>query len=80
MAKWLGKSDATKAEDFLTALADLQKDCGVYGLKMSEYGITPAEFGTLADNARSAMGGLFTRDRADLSKEDCVRIYERSYA
>lgn len=80
MAKWLGKSDATKPEDFLTALADLQKACGVYGLKMSEYGIKPEEFGTLADNARSAMGGLFLGDRTDLSKEDCIRIYERSYA
>lgn len=80
MAKWLGKSDATKPEDFLTALADLQKSCGVYGLKMSEYGIKPEEFGTLADNARSAMGGLFSGDRTDLSKEDCIRIYERSYA
>ena len=80
MAKWLGKSDATKAEDFLTALADLQKACGVYGLKMSDYGITPEEFGTLSDNARSAMGGLFTRDRVDLTREDCIRIYERSYA
>lgn len=80
MAKWLGKSDATKPDDFLTALADLQKACGVYGLKMSEYGIKPEEFGTLADNARSAMGGLFSGDRTDLSKEDCIRIYERSYA
>ena len=80
MAKWLGKSDATRPEDFLTALADLQKACGVYGLKMSDYGITPDEFGTLADNARSAMGGLFTRDRIDLSREDCIKIYERAYA
>ena len=58
----------------------MQKACGVYGLKMSDYGITPEEFGTLSDNARSAMGGLFTRDRVDLTREDCIRIYERSYA
>ena len=80
MAKWLGKADAEKPEDFLTALADLQKACGVYGLKMSDYGVTPDEFPVWADNARSAMGGLFTRDRVDLSKEDCIRIYERSFA
>ncbi len=79
MAKWLGKSDATKAEDFLTALADLQKACGVYGLKMSDYGIKKEEFAVLADNARSAMGGLFTRDRKELSAKDCIEIYERSY-
>lgn len=80
MAKWLGKTDAEKPEDFLTALADLQKACGVYGLKMSDYGVTTDEFPVWADNARSAMGGLFTRDRVDLSKEDCIRIYERSFA
>ena len=80
MAKWLGKADASKPEDFLTALADLQKACGVYGLKMSDYGITTDEFGTLADNERSAMGGLFTRDRVDLTREDCIRIYQKSFA
>ena len=80
MAKWLGRSDADKPEDFLTAIKDLKKACGVYGLKMSDYGITPQEFGVLADNARSAMGGLFGRDRVDLSKDDCVKIYERSFA
>ena len=80
MAKWLGKADASKPEDFLTALADLQKACGVDGLKMSDYGITADEFGTLADNARSAMVGLFTSDRVDLTREDCIRIYQKSFA
>lgn len=79
MAKWLGKSDATKPEDFLTALYDLQKACGVEALRMSDYGATPEEFGVWADNARSAMGGLFGGDRTDLSKEDCISIYEESY-
>lgn len=34
MAKFLGKEDATKPEDFITALTDLQKACGVADLKM----------------------------------------------
>ena len=33
MAKFLGKEDATKPEDFITALTELQKVCGVTDLK-----------------------------------------------
>lgn len=79
MAKMLGMKDASDPRDFLTALADLQKKSGVYGLKMSDYGITPDEFATLAKNAKYVMGGLFACDRCDLSEEDCVKIYEKSY-
>ena len=34
MEKFLGKEDSTKPEDFITALTDLQKACGVADLKM----------------------------------------------
>ena len=46
---------------------------------MSDYGIKPEEFKTLAENAKYTMGGLFTMDRCDLSIDDCVAIYEKSY-
>lgn len=79
MAKMLGKADAKDPMDFITALSDLQKACGVAELKMSDYGITPAEFETLAKNARDSMGGLFQKDPAELSLADCVEIYQNSY-
>lgn len=79
MAKLLGMADATKPQDFLTALAKLQKDCGVDNLKMSDYGITPEEFETLAINAKTAMAGLFLSDRCELSVSDCIAIYQKSY-
>ncbi|MDO5449843.1 MAG: iron-containing alcohol dehydrogenase [Akkermansia sp.] len=79
MAKALGKADAACAEDFLTALADVLKACGVDELKMSDYGITPDEFPAMADNAVSAMGFLFANDPAPLSREDCIKIYTESY-
>ena len=44
MAKAMGKEDAKDPMDFVTALVDLQKACGVDELKMSDYGITPEEF------------------------------------
>lgn len=79
MAKMMGIEDATKPQDFITALTNLQNACGVGDLKMSDYGITPDEFVTLANNAKDSMGGLFTVDRYDLTIDDCVSIYKNSY-
>ncbi len=79
MAQALGMKDAKKPMDFITALVKLQEDCGVSDLKMSEYGIKPNEFMTLAQNARATMGGLFMCDRVPLSDEECAAIFEKSY-
>ena len=79
MAKALGMEDAEKAEDFLTALDKIQKDCGVDDLKMSDYGITEEEFDTLADNAKTAMGGLFESDPAPMSNDECAEIFRKSF-
>ena len=79
MAKMLGKADASKPEDFVTALVELQKACGVDELKMSDYGICPDEFDTLSRNARETMGGLFAMDPCPMSHEECVEIFRKSY-
>lgn len=79
MAKALGMKDADKAADFITALTKLQQDCGVAELRMSDYGIRPDEFETMAKNARASMGFLFECDRIDLGIDDCVSIYRNAY-
>ena len=79
MARFLGMETAEKPEDFLTALYELQKACGVADLKMSDYGLHPEEFPALAKNARATLGRLFASDPVPLSDEDCVAIYEKSY-
>lgn len=79
MAQALGKKDAKDPMDFIAALSELQEQCGVNGLKMSDYGIQPEEFMTLAQNARATMGGLFACDRVPLSDEDCAAIFEKAY-
>mgnify|MGYP001779769764 CR=1 FL=1 len=71
--------EATKPEDFLTALTRLQKACGVADLKMSDYGITPDEFETLMRNTREVMGVMFTSDRVQMTDEDIVNVYKESY-
>lgn len=79
MAKAMGMEDASEPMDFMTMLIKLQEDCGVADLKMSDYGIKPEEFDTMAKNAKDTMGGLFMCDRTPLSVEDCVDIYTKSY-
>lgn len=79
MAKALGKKDSSTAQDFITALVQLQKDCGVDDLKMSAYGIKESELENLAHNARATMGGLFAADPKELTDADCTEIYRKAY-
>ncbi len=79
MAQAMGVTNADKPQDFITALVELQKACGVDNLKMSDYGFTPDEFDKIAANARETMGGLFFADPCELSHEDCVEILKKSY-
>ena len=79
MAKAMGMEDAKEPMDFIRMLVKLQKDCGVSDLKMSDYGIKPEEFGTMAKNAKDTMGFLFTCDRREISVDECVAIYRESY-
>lgn len=79
MAKALGMADAEKAEDFITALENIQEACGVDELKMSDYGISEDEVETLAENARTTMGGLFESDPAPMTNEECAEIFRKSF-
>lgn len=79
MAKALGMPDAKKAEDFITALENIQKACVVDELKMSDYGISEDEVETLAENARTTMGGLFESDPAPMTNGECAEIFRKSF-
>lgn len=79
MAKAMGIENASKPEDFITALVKLQEDCGVADLKMSDYGFTKEEAMPLAINARETMGGLFLANPCEMSDEQCAKIFEKSY-
>jgi len=79
MAKAMGMEDAKRPMDFITMLVKLQEDCSVADLKMSDYGIRPEEFETMAKNAKDTMGFLFTCDRREISVNECVAIYRESY-
>ena len=75
MAHALGRADG----DFVAALAELQKQCGVDKLKMSDYGMENGDFGKYADHAFADMGGLFRVDAKQLTRDDVIGILSRSY-
>lgn len=79
MARVMGIPDADKAEDFITALVNLQKACGVDNLQMSDYGFAYEEADALARNARETMGGLFLNNPCEMTHEECKGIFEKSY-
>lgn len=79
MAQALGRADATEAQDFIGALTDLQRACGVDGLRMSDYGIAREEAMTLAINSRETMGVLYLADPAETTNEEIAGIYESAW-
>ncbi|WP_157154536.1 iron-containing alcohol dehydrogenase [Brachyspira murdochii] len=79
MAKALGKKDASKPMDFVYALVDLQKACGVDNLKLSDYDMKKEDLPAIAKNARFAMGGLFECDPHNFTDDEVLSILEKSY-
>ena len=49
------------------------------GLKLSDYGITPEEFGQIAYHARKDSGGLYDYDPCTFTDEDAVEVLKKSY-
>jgi alcohol dehydrogenase len=85
MAEAMGKqagdvSHAARPHLFIEALRDMQRQCGVADLKMSDYGVTREEIPMLAKSAHATMGGLFAVDRYPLTPEITASIMEGAYA
>lgn len=79
LAQAMGMPNATRPEDFLVVLANLQKACGVAELKMSKYGISLNECEKFMRNARDVMGIMFTADRVPMTDADVIDVFRNSY-
>lgn len=79
MAKALGKENATSPMDFVDALVELQQECNVSDLKMSDYGIKKDDLLKYVVKAYDTMGGLFKVDPSPLLENDCLAILKDSY-
>lgn len=79
MAECMTGKPSTSPEDFITALAELQKACGVDNIKLSDYGIKASDLPRLSTHARETMGGLYAVDPRPLSDEEVLHIFEASF-
>lgn len=69
-----GMNECEAAGAFVEALRKLQAECGVDGLRMSDYGIKKEDAMKYAQNAVDTMGGLFSLDRYALSLDETAAI------
>lgn len=79
MAKALGKKDAKEAMDFVKVLLELQRECEVNELKMSDFNIDKNNLEKYVKNARETMGGLFLVDPIEINDEAVLNILKDSY-
>lgn len=79
MAEKMTMQKSARPSDFLDALDIMQRECGVDNVKLSDWGITPADFDRFATNATETMGGLFDFDPRFLTREEIIDIYQQSY-
>ena len=62
MAEIMTQQKSNRPSDFIDALVRMQKECDVYGLKLSIWGLKEEDFPKMVQNARETMGGLFLFD------------------
>lgn len=79
MAEIMTQQKSNRPSDFIDALVRMQKECDVYGLKLSIWGLKEEDFPKMVQNARETMGGLFLFDPRPMTDEEVLNIYKKSY-
>ena len=68
MAEIMTQQKSNRPSDFIDALVRMQKECDVYGLQLSQFGVKEKELPQMVQNARETMGALFTLDPRPLNR------------
>lgn len=79
MAEIMTQQKSNRPSDFIDALVRMQKECNVYQLKLSDWGVKEEELPLMVQNARGTMGSLFTLDPRPLTDEEVLQIYQKSF-
>lgn len=79
MSEAMTQLKSNRPSDFIDALVRMQKECKVYGLKLSDWGVKMEDFPKMVQNAKDTMGALFTLDPHPLTDEEILGIYQKSY-
>lgn len=80
MARLMGRPQVTDPHEFVEALDELMRACGVADLAMSEWGITREELPAIAENALTTNAVLFSHDPVALTQADVEEILQNSFA
>lgn len=79
MAEIMTQQKSNRPSDFIDALVRMQKECNVYQLKLSDWGVKAEELPLMVQNARDTMGSLLTLDPRPLTDEEVLQIYQKSF-
>lgn len=79
MAEIMTQQKSNRPSDFIDALVRMQKECNVYQLKLSDWGVKEEELPLMVQKARDTMGSLFTLDPRPLTDEEVLQIYQKSF-
>lgn len=66
-------------EDMVRLLEEYEKTCGVYGIKLSEYGFTREELPIICDSAFDMQYFMIAHEPKPLTREEMLHILEVSY-
>ena len=79
MAEKMTQQKSARPGDFLDALDLMLRQCHVDNVRLSDWGITPADFDRFTDNAIETGIVMFDFDPRFLTREDIHDIYQASY-
>ena len=79
MTEKMTQAKSARPSDFLDALARMQRQCGVDDLRLSDWGITEADFERFADNAIATGQAMLDLDPRFLNREEIIDIYRDAF-
>lgn len=66
-------------EDMVRLLIEYEKACGVYGVKLSDYGFTREELPVICDSAFDMQYFMIAHEPKPLTRKEMLEILEKSY-
>ena len=80
IAQCLGHPSAERPEDFLVALANLQKACDVLDLDASAWGFKADDVEWLVENVLATGTKQFKRDAVPFTRDDLADVFAKTLA
>lgn len=79
MSEAMNQNKSNRPSDFIDTMIKLEKECDVYDIKLSEFGITPDDFQTFIEASESTHKDILENDPHQLNKREMMHIFKNSY-